>query len=405
LLRKKIKFLILGAGPSGLAVAHALIDRGCRPDDVLVVEKNKTVGGLCRSENIDGAPIDIGGGHFLDVRRKDVLEFLFHFLPREEWNLFSRISTIRLRGTDIDYPLEANLWQLPTNVQADFLESIARAGCVCGETMPQTFAEWIKWKLGESIAQEYMLPYNRKIWSMDLDQLGTYWLEKLPSVSFRETLLSCLEKKPMGVLPAHGTFLYPKKFGYGEVWRRMGEALDASLITNFSIEHIDLETHIVNGRWQAQTIISTIPWPLWTEFCDLPQTVLDAISCLKNAPIDVDYYPDIQNSSAHWIYEPDESIPHHRLLLRGNFVTGAQGYWTEANANRSQKKNTARFHNSFAYPINTLNKPEAVDKILNWARNNNIYGLGRWGKWEHVNSDLAVAEAIRMAESFNIWIY
>ncbi len=46
---------------------------------------------------------------------------------------------------------------------------------------------WIRWKLGERIAEEYMLPYNRKIWSVDLDSLGTYWLYKLSDVSFRKT--------------------------------------------------------------------------------------------------------------------------------------------------------------------------------------------------------------------------
>lgn len=49
------------------------------------------------------------------------------------------------------------------------------------------------------------------------DSLGTYWLYKLPNVSFREALTNCLLGKPFGELPAHGVFLYPKRFGYGEV--------------------------------------------------------------------------------------------------------------------------------------------------------------------------------------------
>ncbi|MGZ8933264.1 MAG: protoporphyrinogen/coproporphyrinogen oxidase [Methylobacter sp.] len=396
-MKKSYKYIILGGGPSGLSLAHALLDAGYQKDDILVIEKQCTAGGLCRSEMVEGAPIDIGGGHFLDVKRKEVLDFVFRFMPREEWNLYDRASKIRIRGMEIDHPLEANLWQFPSEVQADYLESIAQAGCVRGEVMPESFAAWIKWKLGERIAQEYMLPYNRKIWSMDPDQLGTYWLYKLPNVSFRETLLSCLEGKPMGELPAHGTFLYPKKFGYGEVWRRMGEALGDSLITNCDVEHIDLATHTVNGRWQAQAIISTIPWPLWLGYCELPENILTAIASLKNAPIDVDYYPETLSSSAHWIYEPDESISYHRLLLRSNFATGARGYWTEANATRSPQTDGVRFHNEFAYPINTLDKPEAVQKILTWGRSNGIIGLGRWGRWDHMNSDIAVAEALQMA--------
>lgn len=392
------KFVVLGGGPSGLTVANALIRSGVELSQLVIIEKEPVVGGLCRSEMVDGAPLDIGGGHFLDVRREEVLNFLFQFMPREEWNLYDRVSKIRLRGTEVDHPLEANLWQFPTEVQVDYLESIAQAGCVRGEPMPESFAAWIEWKLGERIANEYMLPYNRKIWSMDPDELGTYWLYKLPDVSFRETLQSCLEGRPMGSLPAHGTFLYPKKHGYGEVWRRMGDALGDSLITSCPVEHIDLKTRTVNGRWQAETIISTIPWSMWPRYCELPESVDLAISCMKNASIDVDYHPDTLNNPSHWIYEPDENISYHRLLLRSNFVDGARGYWSETNTTRSQGTSGIRFRNEFAYPINTQGKPQAVDHVLAWARSHGIIGMGRWGRWEHMNSDIAVAEALQMAE-------
>jgi protoporphyrinogen oxidase len=397
MLRSQKKYVILGAGPSGLTIAHALLDAGVARDDLIVIEKQPTVGGLCRSEMVDGAPIDTGGGHFLDVKRKEVLDFLFRFMPREEWQLHDRVSKIRIRGVEVDHPLEANLWQFPSDVQADFLESIAQAGCVRNEAMPESFAAWIKWKLGERIAQEYMLPYNRKIWSMDPDALGTYWLHKLPNVSFRETLLSCLEGKPMGSLPAHGQFLYPKQHGYGEVWRRMGEALGASLITDCPVEQVDLANRTVNGRWQADTIITTIPWTLWTGYTELPHDIAVAMCELKNASIDVDYQPETLDSQSHWTYVPDEQIAHHRLLLRSNFVPGARGYWTEANAVRSLPTDGARFHNEFAYPVNTIGKPAAIRKIMDWGEANGIVSLGRWGRWDHMNSDVAVAEALQMA--------
>ena len=205
----------------------------------------------------------------------------------------------------------------------------------------------------------------------------------------------------MGSLPAHGTFLYPKKFGYGEVWRRMGESLGDSLVINCPVKHIDLATHTVNERWRGETIISTIPWTLWAEYCDLPKEILNAIANLKNAPIDVDYHPETIDSPAHWIYEPEETLSYHRLLLRSNFVTNSRGYWTEANATRSPQFSGVRFHNEYAYPINTLGKPAAVEKILAWGRSNGIVGLGRWGRWEHMNSDVAVAEALQVANELS----
>ena len=56
--------------------------------------------------------------------------------------------------------------------------------------MPNDFVDWIYWKLGSKVAEDYMIPYNQKMFSKELNQLGTYWLEKLPNVSFEETLLS-----------------------------------------------------------------------------------------------------------------------------------------------------------------------------------------------------------------------
>lgn len=59
----KVKYLILGAGPSGLTFTNMLRKRG--ETSFLVIEKEDTVGGLCRSVVVDGAPFDIGGAIFL----------------------------------------------------------------------------------------------------------------------------------------------------------------------------------------------------------------------------------------------------------------------------------------------------------------------------------------------------
>ena len=72
-------YVILGAGPSGLAFAHMLLDAG--KTSFVVIEAEDEAGGLCRSVEVDGAPLDIGGGHFLDVKNTRVTDFLFRFLP------------------------------------------------------------------------------------------------------------------------------------------------------------------------------------------------------------------------------------------------------------------------------------------------------------------------------------
>ena len=119
------KYLILGAGPAGLTVANKLFQSNCT--DFLVLEKESTVGGLCRSEIVDGSPFDIGGGHFLDTVRPEVTEFLFNFMPEEEWNTYDRNTGMWVNGQYIGYPIEANIWQFDINTQVEYLKSIAVA--------------------------------------------------------------------------------------------------------------------------------------------------------------------------------------------------------------------------------------------------------------------------------------
>ena len=61
------------------------------------------------TKEIDGAPLDIGGGRFGDVRRTQVNEFLFDFMPEVEWNRFERDGRNNINGELVSHPLEANI--------------------------------------------------------------------------------------------------------------------------------------------------------------------------------------------------------------------------------------------------------------------------------------------------------
>lgn len=177
----------------------------------------------------------------------------------------------------------------------------------------------------------------------------------------------------------------------------MGDALGDSLITDSPIEHIDLETLTVNHQWSARKIISTIPWTQYLNFCLVDTELTKALSLLKHVSIDVDYHAETINTQAHWIYEPDEKIAYHRILARSNFAPGSRGYWTETNSMRSLQLENKRFHNEYAYPLNTVGKPDTIGYILSRFREMGVIGLGRWGRWDHMNSDVAVAEAMQLS--------
>lgn len=397
----KVKYLILGAGPAGLTFANTLLEQG--EQDFLVLEKESEAGGLCRSLCVDGSELDIGGGHFLDVRRPEVVNFLFGFLPKEEWNLFERNSQIAIHGTHIGHPFEANIWQLSDELQQMYLQSVKAAGCNNHMPKPSGFTEWIRWKLGDAIADNYMLPYNRKMYGENLDELGTYWLDKLPDVSYEETLLSCRDHKAYGTQPGHAQFYYPKKYGFGEVFRRMARRLGDRIRYRVPVHSLNVSTRTVNGEYEADCIITTIPWASVDTFVGMPQEVLSEITKLKHTGIYVDYFSKQLNTDAQWIYYPEETKTYHRILVRHNFLEGARGYWTETRDARRELMglNSEYFYkNEYAYPLNTMGKNEAISCILDYCAKKNIVGLGRWGEWQHYNADAVIWHSMNLAKKY-----
>lgn len=396
-----MKYLILGAGPAGLSFANRLLQKGEK--DFLVLEKESEAGGLCRSTIVDNSPLDIGGGHFLDIRNSKVNQFLFTFMPEYEWNIFDRNSQISTGGTFIHHPFEANIWEFDLDRQIEYLKSIAAAGCNTGREIPEKFTEWIIWKLGQKIADDYMLPYNRKMFGKNLDELGIEWLNKLPNVSFEDTLRSCLAHKAYGIQPGHAKFYYPKKYGYGELWIRMADALRDRIRYTVSVERLNYMEHTVSANgdvFHADTIVTTVPWMEFENISGVPEILQKDIRKLKKSSVRIDYYEENKNTDAHWIYDPAEELPYHRILVRHNLCIGSKGYWTETNLCRAADTDGGIYSyvNEYAYPLNTVDKPYIMRKLLKWSREHGVIGLGRWGEHEHFNSDVTVERAIALAE-------
>ncbi|MCR4990802.1 MAG: FAD-dependent oxidoreductase [Lachnospiraceae bacterium] len=399
-----VKYLILGAGPSGLTLANTLYQKGER--SILLLEKEDEAGGLCRSKDVDGWALDIGGGHFLDVRRPRVNEFLFRFMPENEWDLYERDSRIALGDNFVSHPLEANIWQLPDDVQKEYLESVKAAGCNNNVPKPDRFVDWITWKLGERIAKDYMLPYNSKMFADELNELGTYWLEKLPNVDYEDILRSCSEHHAYAKQPGHASFYYPKKHGYGELWKRMGDELGDVVKAGQKADILDINDRCVTTqdgtKIRAEVVVTTVPWKSFEKIEGLSIELKDGIKALKHSSIETRYFEDNLDSKAQWIYYPDHKLPYHRILLRHNFCKG-RGYWTETRIERThlfdkKSDDNFRYVNEYAYPLNTLDKPKIMEDLLIFLGKKGIIGLGRWGEHSHYNSDLVVEKALDLAE-------
>jgi len=390
------RYVILGAGPAGLAFGASLLRGG--ETSFIILEKEDEAGGLCRSETVDGFPLDIAGCHLLDHSNAAATDFVFSFLPKEEWQLHERYNCVQIGEHRIGYPFESHIWQLPRAERERYLAAMRQAPARRGEARPDNLYDWAYWNFGDAMAEDYFIPYNEKIWSYDLKQIGTYWMHKLPPVSYEDVLESCEKGRSPGKFAAHKHFYYPKQHGFGEAFLCMANFLSGHIVYRCTVDRLDWRERVINGRYRAETVVNTTPWPAID--ADFPNEIRREIAKLRCTGLDVTYHPGNPGTDSQAIYYPDRALPHHRAIFRSNYNAHWPGYWTETNALRNAPNMCEiQFHSDFAYPINTIEKPAALEALLRWGRENRILGLGRWGEWEYINCDVAICRALRLADS------
>jgi protoporphyrinogen oxidase len=398
--------VIVGAGITGITVARLLQQRGF--DDLVILEKESEPGGLCRSKLINGHVLDIGGGHFLCSRYPEVYQFIFAHLPESEFNCFTRVSKLVLGGDVIDYPLEYNIWQLPKERQIEYLISCIRTGEQAGSRQPKNFREWIEWKLGHRIANDYMLPYNRKIWGVEPDELDVDWLEKIPPFDLHRIVETCLAREPdLDKMPSHQSFYYPKQGGFQTIFDAIHARVQEKVRLSMPLRSLrrDRTNWIVNDEYSTPTIVNTIPWPVFHHKVSRPPAGLTRdLQRLKTSALVVSLHEAPYRHDWHWCYVPDPELAHHREFFIQNYAphSAPNGLYRETNRLRWQSARDAIYvhDNQDAYPIPLRGHTAAADKVRNRYAESSVLGVGRWGQHRYFNSDVCIREAMKLVERF-----
>ena len=400
-------YVILGAGITGLTLLKKLKEKGC--SNVIALETESTAGGLCRSFDVCGHVVDIGG-HFFQTKFKDVEEFVFESFSKDEfYQIDPRISKIKIENTDIDYPLESNLWQLPINVQIDYLISVIRNGEALRKPEPSNYEEWIRWKLGDKICDNYLLPYNVKLWGIQPSEMDVDWLYKIPRIEVTEVLKYCLEKQQdVEKYPCHNRPYYPRSGGYGRVMEAIAKDVLPLIRFNTRVETLVRDQHndywIVNSTIKAKNVITTIPWPDLYQALGSPVAIAEQMKRIRYNKVVVSLFELDENpNNYHWRYRPEMEVQHHRELFISNFVKDSKpfGVFTETNSERFDKskltfpgRNLFNYTTPAAYPLPLIGRTQAITEILDYYRPFNLFGVGRWGEHQHHNHDVCMKHAI-----------
>jgi protoporphyrinogen oxidase len=267
----KYKTVIIGAGPTGLGTAYRLKEIG--EDDFIVLEKSDRVGGLSASfVDKEGFTWDIGG-HVQFSHYKYFDNLMEKALGDDGWLNHERESWIWIKNRFVPYPFQNNIRYLPRDSMWKCLKGIIHANKnekTGSKTNPQNFKEWIIKIFGQGIAEEFMFPYNYKVWGYPAEELSYKWIGERVAVTELEWVIENIlfEKDDISWGP-NNTFQFPKFGGTGAIWKGVASLVGLEkFLHHAEVVTIDSRKKILtlkDGRKiEYENLLSTMPVDILT---------------------------------------------------------------------------------------------------------------------------------------------
>ncbi len=331
---------ILGAGPAGIAAAHALTKAGKARVEVL--ERAERAGGNSTSFQIEGIWCDYGSHRFHPVAEPSVIADVKALLG-DDLLLQPRHGRIRLGGRWIHFPLKPldALVRLPPRFAASLFGDMLLKPFRKKARGPKSFSSVLYDGLGPTISESFYFPYVKKLWGLDPDKLAVTLAERrVSSGSVGKILGKMLRMAPGMKGPTTGRFYYPRQ-GFGQISGAMVEAsraAGADYAFGADILRIVREGNRVTGVvvkgpegevvHQADQVYSTIPLTTVVKLMDppAPEAVQKAARSIRFRGMILVYLvlktDRFTEYDAH--YFPELSIPISRMSEPKNY-SSAQG--------------------------------------------------------------------------------
>lgn len=419
------KIVILGAGLAGLSAAYHL------KGEYEIFEKDSRVGGLARSERIDGFTFDYTG-HLLFLK-SPYTKKLIEKLLGDNLKIQRRNSWVYSKGIYIPYPFQANLYGLPKGVIKDCLLGLIETKQA--RKSPANFEEWVYSNFGKGFAKHFFTPYNQKLWLTKLRDLSHRWAERfIPKPTIGQVLDGALgvSKQDFGY---NVQFYYPLRGGI--------EVLPKSFLSHIKPVNLNCQAVKISSAKKLvgfdngqeilyDRLISTLPLPELIKLLDrVPDGVREATDNLRYVSVlNINLGIDRANiSDRHWIYFPEVDFIFYRVGFTSNFSPhmapeGKSSIYTEISYSPKEPVDRdkalarvikdlieARIIDSareisvrqildlkYAYVIMDHNHEEALRIIQKFLRTNNIHSIGRYGGWDYLSMEDSILAARQAAQ-------
>lgn len=418
------RFVIIGAGPTGLGAARRFTEHGIR--DWALYEADAIPGGLAKSIVDDaGFTWDLGG--HVQFSHYQYFDDLMDELLPDGWLHHQRESWVWIRDRWVPYPFQNNIWRLPPAERWACLQGIIRLYKNPPHGSPRNFGEWISHTFGEGLAEVFMRPYNFKVWAFPPEDLQHGWVgERVAVVDLERVTRNILEEKDDVSWGPNAMFRFPKHGGTGAVWRSCAAKLPAEKQHyNQKLRHVDTAnrrlTFADGSVVEYEHLISTVPLDLLIVNSDLKETHGAAAAKLVHSSthvigVGMEGQPPEALRTKCWMYFPEDSSPFYRVTVFSNYspnnaVRPGETWSLMAEVSESPKKSVnsttviedtlrgleachmlpsrdrilSTWHRRLehGYPTPSLHRDEALKVLLPDLAKRGVHSRGRFGAWKY----------------------
>jgi protoporphyrinogen oxidase len=325
---------------AGLATAYRLSQAG---RSVVVLEKEREVGGLARTLRIKGFQFDYCAHRFHTPDPALLGEICA--LMGDNFAAHRQKSRILMFGKFLKYPFELqNLLRAMPRTDAvrsglDFLWNAFGRRWRTRKT--DNYQDWFIHFFGRRLYRVMCEPYTRKIWGRDPSLISSDWadqrfqganLKKLIATTVRKLMrldFSSYSLADDELAPDGGVFHYPVRGGIQAIperFRQLIEERGGSVLTGASITSIAAANREIGFTHEgaarrvraSEALISTIPLQAYVELLaePVPADVQRALAGLQYMDIIFVFLfiakPSISNDT--WLYFPDRDVAFNRAV-------------------------------------------------------------------------------------------
>lgn len=409
---RKVKYLIIGAGISGLSFACQKSN-----EDYLILERSMVYGGLCQSFYDQGFVWDVAG-HFYHFHSETTKGYFQNLMAGKPMRKVTKCAKVYYNGHFMDAPFQYNIHQLPSD---EFLECLTDLYYAENNSCNLTFDEFVRRKYGNGIAEKFLIPYNEKLYACKMNELeqeamGVF----LPKLDF--SMLMNFYRMHRGKT-YNDTFDYPIN-GCVEFINCLVEQLNSERIhLNEEVIFVDTNTKTVRtsvSEYQYEYLVNTAPLNV---FARMIGETYDGLNYNQVLVINLGFDRESIDNLVSWVYFPGNEF-FYRIGFYNNIAgTDRLSLYVEIGykANESidvdvalkktlydlKKVGIITDHKLQTYKPFVINPGyvhitsrgrEVTDRLTNDLKTKNVYMIGRYARWEYSAMDDAIEQAFALAE-------